>query len=166
MSSISEPSTLSAISTRLAIIDIVNQVGVAADAHQWSTLRDCFADHITVDYSSLIGGGQIQFNADDLIAGWQQGLGQYKATQHLIGNHVVQTNGDTATCMAYVQATHWFPENGNDLTWTVNGYYDYELAFQNNRWVITSSTFRAQMVQGSRRLLELAGVDLECWLFE
>ncbi|MEM8535772.1 MAG: nuclear transport factor 2 family protein [Chloroflexota bacterium] len=59
-----------------------------------------------MDYTSLIGGGQTQLHADDMIAGWKQVLRQYEATQHLIRNHVVHVSGDTVACLAYVQATH------------------------------------------------------------
>lgn len=147
------------------IIDVVNGVAIYADQHQWERLRDLYADQVDIDYTSFVGGEPARVSANDLIAGWRTGLGRYRATQHLLGNHRVTVDGESASALVYVQATHWLPQPDGDSTWTVHGYYDYTLQQIEGRWRITRHVFTATMVYGSRALLEMQGVKPE-WLSE
>jgi hypothetical protein len=146
-----------------AVIDVVNGVAIYADLREWSQLRELYSDEVAIDYTSLIGGVPAQVKADDLIAGWKTGLGRYQSTQHLLGNHRVTLQGDTARALVYVQATHWLPQPNGESTWTVHGYYDYTLEHIEGRWCITRHVFTATMVYGNRDLFEMQGVKAT-WL--
>jgi hypothetical protein len=146
-----------------ALIDVINGVAIYADLRQWDRLRELYADEVVIDYTSLVGGEPAQVKADALIASWKIGLGRYQATQHLLGNHRVSVEGETAQALVYVQATHWLPQPDGDSTWTVHGYYDYTLQQVGGEWRITRHVFTATIVYGSRVLLEMQGVKGE-WL--
>lgn len=148
---------------RQAILDVVNGVAIHADLRQWDALRQLYADRVAIDYTSFVGGSPAEVAADDLIEGWKSGLGRYRATHHLLGNHCVTVEGETAEALVYVQATHWLPQPNGDSTWTVHGHYGYTLRQLAGRWQITQHTFTATIVYGSRALLEMQGVKLE-WL--
>jgi hypothetical protein len=145
------------------VIDVVNGVAIFADMRQWDRLRALYADQVDIDYTSFVGGEPARVKADDLITGSQSGLGRYKATQHLLGNHRITIDGDSASALVYVQATHWLPQPDGDSMWTVQGYYDYTLAHATDGWRITRHVFTATMVYGSRALLEMQGVKPD-WL--
>lgn len=106
------------------VIRTVNQVGARADAKDWEALRSLFADEVYVDYTSVAGGEPGVVKADDLVAGWMIGLGQFEVTKHRVGKHVVVIDGDLATCDAEVTATHVKPDGSR---WTCGGTYHYEL---------------------------------------
>ncbi|MDX2139963.1 MAG: nuclear transport factor 2 family protein [Chloroflexota bacterium] len=146
-----------------SIVDVLNGVAIYADLRQWEQLQALYADEVAVDYTSLVGGAPGQVKADELIASWQTGLGRYRATQHLLGNHRVRISGDQAQALVYVQATHWLPQPDGDSTWTVHGYYDYTLTQMGDAWCITRHMFTATIVHGARTLLEMQGVKAE-WL--
>jgi hypothetical protein len=147
------------------VVDVINGVSIFADMRQWSRLRDLYADQVEIDYTSLVGGEPARVSADDLIAGWRTGLGRYRATQHLLGNHHITIDGGSAAVRVYVKATHWLPQPDGDSTWTVHGYYDYTLQQIEGGWHITRHIFTATIVYGSRALLEMQGVKVE-WLSE
>lgn len=149
--------------TYQSIVDVVNGVAIYADLRQWDRLRRLYADEVAIDYTSFVGGEPALVQADALIAGWQTGLSQYQATQHLLGNHQVTLNGDRAQVLVYVQATHWLPQPDGNSTWTVHGYYNYALQRYEENWRITRHVFTATIVYGSRALLEMQGVRAE-WL--
>jgi len=140
------------------IFDVVNGVAIYADQREWSSLRHLYADDVTVDYSSLMGGGPISLKADDLIAGWESGLTRYTATHHLLGNHRLTMQGEGAVCIVYVQATHWLTSDGTPQMWTVKGWYDYRLRQNDGGWRIIQHKLTATMVYGDRSLLEMQGV--------
>lgn len=149
---------------RLQITEVVNGVAVFADLRQWEQLRALYADEVSVDYTSFVGGEPGDVQADQLVNGWQTSLSRYSATQHLIANHHMALSGDTAQAIAAVQATHWLPQPGDvEPSWTVHGYYTYALARTRQTWVIHRHQFTATMVYGNRRLLEMQGVRPE-WL--
>lgn len=146
-----------------SIVDVVNGVAIYADLRQWDRLRELYTDEVTIDYTSLVGGASAQVKAADLIAGWQIGLSRYQATQHLLGNHRVSVEGETAQALVYVQAIHWLPQLNGESRWTVHGYYDYGLERIEGRWRIARHVFTASIVYGSRALLEMQGVKPEWW---
>jgi SnoaL-like domain len=56
------------------------------------------------------------------------------AFSHMITNHVITVAGDNATCIAYVQARHYLPNDTGDSMQTMFGYYT-------NRFVRTPARF-------------------------
>ena len=154
---------MEAVLDRMGVIEVVNNVGFYADMHEWHKLRQCYADELELDYTSLVGGEPARLRADDLIAAWMSSLTQYQATQHMVTNHRVEISGTRATCIAYVQASHWLPNDSGNPMWEVNGYYRYTLVRDGSSWKITRHIFNARMVTGSRQILDRAGVRTDRW---
>jgi len=136
-----------------AIIQIVNQMAFSADNRDWTTCRQCFANNVMVDYTSMAGGDPATIPADALIESWEGLLPGFDATQHLLGSHIVSMNEQGATCLAHFQATHIIDSE----TWTLGGKYTFELEQQNGNWVITAITMTALWSVGDQsKLLGLA----------
>lgn len=135
------------------IINTVNQMALAADQHDWELCRTCFADQVQVDYTSLAGGEPATIPADALMESWQALLPGFTATQHLIGSHVVDQQGNMAECRAHFQATHILDEE----QWVLGGHYHYRLQRSNQAWQITAITMTALWSVGDQtKLLQLA----------
>ncbi len=139
--------------TQAKIINTVNQMALAADQRNWAVCRNCFADEVLVDYTSLAGGEPATISSDALIESWQGLLPGFTATQHLIGSHVVDIQDDVAECRAHFQATHIL----DDEQWVLGGHYHYRLKPSNEVWQIAGITMTALWSVGDQaKLLQLA----------
>ncbi|MGW5262339.1 nuclear transport factor 2 family protein [Microbispora sp. NPDC004025] len=132
---------------RLDVIDACTRMAWHADQREWSRLTEVFADKVTLDYTSLNGGEPATLAPAQIVHGWQSALGDYKATQHLLGNHLVTLDGDTAVCTASFQATHRKPD---DSVWTLGGTYRFTLMRTGDGWRITSVVMTTAWSDGIR----------------
>ncbi|MEM7126824.1 MAG: nuclear transport factor 2 family protein [Chloroflexota bacterium] len=112
-----------------------------------------YADEVTVDYTSMVGGEPATIPADALIESWQGLLPGFTATQHLIGSHVVEIQGNTAECQSHFQAIHTI----DDGQWILGGHDHHQLQRSGDEWRITAITMTALWSTGDgERLRSLA----------
>jgi 3-phenylpropionate/cinnamic acid dioxygenase small subunit len=131
---------------RFDIIDTCTGMAWYADRREWDKLAEVFADQVTLDYTSLNGGEPATLTPGQIIGAWKEALGAYAATQHLLSNHLVTVDGDTAVCTASFQATHRKPD---DHLWTLGGTYRFDLAQGRSGWRITSVVMTADWSDGT-----------------
>ena len=141
---------------RVAITDVVNNVGTLADLRQWSQLQQLFTEQVTVDYTSLFPGEVQNISSEQLMTQWQSTLPGFDATQHMITNHQITVNGDEATVIAYVRATHKL----GDEMWVVGGCYVDELVRSDDGWKVKSIQYNALYESGNRALVEQAAANV------
>ncbi|WP_449064609.1 nuclear transport factor 2 family protein [Planomonospora algeriensis] len=132
---------------RFDVIDVCTRMAWHADQREWNELAGVFADTVTLDYTSLNGGEPAVLAPAQIVDGWQNALGAYKTTQHLLGNHLVAVDGDTAVCTASFQATHRRPD---DTLWTLGGTYRFDLVATGDGWRITGVVMTAAWSYGAR----------------
>ena len=60
----------------------------AFDMRDWQRVRDAFADHVDIDYSSLFGVPAATVSSDEANGGWRSFGGAFDATQHVAGPYV------------------------------------------------------------------------------
>ncbi len=132
---------------RTGIIDTCTRMAWYADRREWSRLAEVFADEVTLDYTSLNGGDPVTLTPAQIIGGWEEALGAYAATHHLLGNHLVTQDGDNAVCTATFQATHRKPD---DTLWTLGGTYHFDLVRRAGGWRIAVVVLTADWSEGTR----------------
>ena len=135
--------------TQEMIIQAVNQMAFAADSRDWALCRSTFADEVYVDYTSIAGGEPATIPADALMDSWKDLLPGFTATQHLLGSHVVEMQGNIAKCDAHFQATHIL----DDELWTLGGKYHFQLKDIDGTWHITAITMTALWSVGDQAIL-------------
>ncbi|MGW0313599.1 nuclear transport factor 2 family protein [Streptomyces flavidovirens] len=90
-------------------------------------------------------------------AAWTSALGGYDATQHLITNHLVDIEGDTAVCTAAFQATHRLATAHGSALWTLGGTYRFGLVrTAGHGWRISSVVMTTVWADGNQHLPALA----------
>ncbi len=86
------------------IIQVTNRYCFAIDAHEWDTLRtEVFLADAVVDFGVRHGEREGIDAIIEVIAG---ALTPLDGSQHLVGSHIVDVDGDTATCRCYLHGQH------------------------------------------------------------
>ena len=151
------PTTLQQLFDRAAVIDVVNRMGIAADAQDWVSVRGCFADRVTADYSSLTDQPAAEIDADALVDTWRNHLPGFDHTQHVITGHQVTQDGDQAQCLSHFKAQHRI----SDRAWDLDGDYSHRLARTADGWKIVCLQMIWTFERGDRALAEEAARRVE-----
>jgi uncharacterized protein (TIGR02246 family) len=124
---------MSDLEDRLAVQDVLVRYATSCDARDLDTYGSCFTEDAVI--SGFGGAGPINGRQAwvDYVA---KALTSFKATQHFVGNQVVELNGDRATMRTSVQATH-FPVDKPGTTMTLFATYHDELVKEGGEWRIT-----------------------------
>jgi hypothetical protein len=138
---------------RLEILELTSKLGLLVDAREWQALRSLFTDPVEVDYTALNGGEPQSPRPSDLVDGWRRALEPLASTQHLIAGHVIELDGDRATCAANVQATHVLASAIGDPTFTLGGRYDIALRRTQEGWRMCGLTLTVQWASGNRSVM-------------
>ncbi|MDP9861905.1 MULTISPECIES: nuclear transport factor 2 family protein [Streptosporangium] len=147
---------MSRVEDRLAIIEVCTRMGWHADQREWDRLRTIFSDTVTLDYTSLNGGEPAALTPEQIVGAWSVVLGGFDATQHLITNHLVAVDGDTAVCTASFQATHRLANPFGSPLWTLGGTYRFDLVRADGDWRISGVVMTATWADGNKDLMALA----------
>ncbi|MBF6341833.1 nuclear transport factor 2 family protein [Nocardia abscessus] len=137
---------------RLDVIDTCTRMAWHADHREWDQLADVFTDQVRLDYTSLSGGEPVMLTPAQIVAAWQDTLGGFDATQHLITNHLVTIDGDSAVCTASFQATHRKSDALGASLWTLGGTYRFDLVRSGDEWRIGGVVMTAVWGDGNRGL--------------
>ena len=141
-SATSSPDAVTAADER-RIIAAVDAVGFFADRGQWDRVAAQFhPEGVTLDYRSHASASAgmadepVPQSPRSVIEAWQAVLPGYEHTQHVMSNHQVTVEGDGATVVSTVHATHVL---GGEH-WVFLGDYEYRLVRTDEGWRIVRMT--------------------------
>ena len=146
------------LADRLAIIDLTNRFGIYTDWREWEQLRGLFKDEIMLDCESLTGEPASSVKADGLIfEQWKAALSNLDATQHFLGNHAIDFEGEgSAVCRVHVRAMHVLPNRTGGDRWMPSGTYRFELEKVGADWKISGLTLKMLWSEGNQNVLAIA----------
>jgi 3-phenylpropionate/cinnamic acid dioxygenase small subunit len=113
---------------REQIVEALAEIAAALDSRDWDALREWF----TADTHAYGVRGQ-----DALVEQVQAHLGGVGATQHLLGNHRVTVDGDTARALTYWRAHHVGTGPMDGSSFEAMGEYDDHLVRTAEGWRIS-----------------------------
>ena len=87
------------VSDRIEIQDLLVRYARAIDAQDYALLDTCFTPDAHVDYTT---SGGTKGSYPEVRAWLKKALAQFDAMMHLVGNSVVELDGDTARARTYV----------------------------------------------------------------
>ncbi len=118
---------------REAVREVVSRFFLAFDAADWSSLRACLVDQITVDYADLRGEPPRSLPADEYVAARKEGLAGLQ-TLHAATNHVVTVDGDRAecACSALIQRSA-----ADGATFDTAARYEFGLRCEADGWRVS-----------------------------
>lgn len=92
---------LSTLLDRQEIADLIARYCRAVDRADYAAVRAVYADD-GVDHHTGFSGG-----ADDYVVWLAERTAGFTGTMHVLGTHLAQLDGDTATAETYGTAHHW-----------------------------------------------------------
>lgn len=113
------------------IADLCARYTFALDQKDWPALRTCFTDAPVFVHP----GGRIE-GVDGIVERARGALEPLDASQHLLGNIVVDIDGDDATCICYFQAQHVRAGTPGGDTYFIAGSYADRLVRTSQGWRI------------------------------
>jgi hypothetical protein len=126
------------------------------DLRDWQCVRDAFADHVDVDYSSLSGEPAANVAGDILVGGWRSFVGAFAATQHMTGPFTVAERDHEVLVHTHVRGYHHIPGADGGPTWMVAGHYAIRLVHRRAGWRIVALTLTVLYQEGNLGLPALA----------
>ena len=104
----------------------------AMDNRDWDTIEAVTTDDISVDFG--IGEFQGQTALIEVLRSFLDNCG---ATQHLLGNFIIEVTGDTATSESYGSDMHLGKNTSDDLDFRTLGNYSDTWKKVGDTWLIT-----------------------------
>ena len=135
---------------REAIVAICVRYATALDSRDWPLLRTCFQPDVVGEYEGI---GTLD-GVDAIESVCRGALEPLDASQHLLGNHVVEVTGDDAvhSCQLHAQHVRAGAEGG-DL-YVVAGSYTDRLRRTPDGWRITHRRLAVTWTDGNPAVLQ------------
>jgi 3-phenylpropionate/cinnamic acid dioxygenase small subunit len=124
----------------------------ATDARDWSLVRECFAESVHFDMTSLAGGQPARLSPAEITAGWEAGLLPLDALHHQTGNLEVSRSGDEASATCGGTAWHYRRTRSGRNTRIFVGRYEFHLVRSGGRWRIDGFRYDSKFVDGNLEL--------------
>jgi 3-phenylpropionate/cinnamic acid dioxygenase small subunit len=141
---------------RIDVAEVVYAYATGIDTRDWRLYRSIFTDEVEIDFSSWDGNAARRLRADDWVAGVQPLFHGLDATQHSMSNPRVAIDGESATCVMYMQAAHFLRNNEGDAEFTIGGYYTDQLVKTPAGWRLCGVKLTVLWSRGNKHIMGLA----------
>jgi len=121
---------------RMEIIDTINRYATSVDTRDWDLFLMCYTDEMVADMVSIGFDKPMTMKAQEFLEIIRQAVSPFDSTQHLISNHVIDIDGDSATCVCYLQAQHFSQDVTGAHAVLIGGYYSNSLVRTSAGWRI------------------------------
>ena len=139
---------------RAEISDLLARYSTALDSRDWPLLGTVFAPDAVCDYGTLGNPSGL----DEITALIRGTIGDLDATQHLVGNVVVDVRGDEATADCYLISQHIRRDTPGGDHYFLGGRYSDRLVRTADGWRIAHRTLHRMWTSGNREVVRRPGV--------
>lgn len=126
----------------------MNRYTYALDERDWELLDEVFAPDAVARYGAA-DAPAVRGRAD-IVAMVRSFLDHCGPSQHLLGNHVIDIDGDTATSVCKARVLHIGTGERAQTTYECVGVYRDRLSRSSRGWRITERTFVIDIELGDR----------------
>ena len=146
----SDPSKIEALIARQEIADVIYRYARGIDRLDFDLVRTCYHPDAYDDHGSFSG------NVEDFITAATEFLARWTATQHFMGNMLIEVDGDRARAETYAVAYHRREDSNGDGKDDVMGIrYVDRFEKRNDDWriahrVVSNEWRRVDPVTGAR----------------
>lgn len=142
--------TLESLLDRMEIIELLHRYATAIDDRDWVRLATCFTADAVALYGPVLG-------RQDGIAAIEKtcraSLEPLDASQHIIGTHEIELDGDRARARCYVHAQHTRAGTAGGDNFVIGATYLDELVRTPDGWRIRERELRILWQEGNPQVL-------------
>lgn len=142
--------TLAYLLDRVEIVDLLNRYAMALDDRDWQRLATCFTPDAIAVYGPVLGR-QEGFAAIERVC--RGALEPLDSSHHIISNHEIAIDRDTARTRCYLHAQHTKAGTEGGDNFTIGGAYIDELVRTDGGWRIRRRELRILWQEGNPRVL-------------
>jgi len=136
------------VDDRAEVIDTVNRYATALDSRDWALLDEVFTPDAVGDFGAGVLNGREALR--DLM---KRMLGGSGPSQHLLGNHRVELDGDRARCVCQVRAFSAGTGSAASRHYELLGEYRDQLVRTPDGWRIARREMTVRHEIGTRDVL-------------
>jgi len=129
---------------KLDIMEVMSRYALASDNKNYDLLRSLFSDDATIAMqfdSDFLGGQGVHFDDPaSFIAFVKETATVYRASQHLLGNPLIDIDGEVASIRVNLIGTAFYQDTSTPDT-TLYGFYEVALTKMSGSWKIQKLTF-------------------------
>jgi hypothetical protein len=144
--------SLADLDAQAAVLDCINRLFIGTDRKDWDAVRECLAERVHFDMTSLAGGSPAVMTGRQIAETWAAGLAPIQAIHHQAGNYRVEVRGEEAGAFCYATATHYRKTRSGRNVRTFVGSYDFGLRRIGGVWRIEGFRFSVKYVEGNLEL--------------
>ena len=135
-----------------AIVDVTIRYTWAIDTKDWAALDQVFVPDATGEMSAAG-----QRSRDEIVARIRGALEPLDDSQHIVSNHQVTIDGDTATCRCYLHSQHVRAGAGAEPTYVIGARYEDQLVRTPAGWRIKHRKLVKMWTSGNREVVHPSG---------
>ena len=146
-----------------AIRDLALRYCAAVDRHDWRLLGEVFVPGATVsvtdttasmpDTTSDGARSRLMKGIDEILARYRRGLSKLDATHHMVTNHEITVESDSARHSCLVHAQHVRRDAAGGPHFTIGGRYEDQLIRTPHGWRIRHRELVVTWTEGNPRVL-------------
>jgi hypothetical protein len=141
----------------MVIIRTISQVAHAQDDLDYDAYVGCFTDTVLLTAAVVIPGWQGgEISVHDLAIQYFDHLARFDAVHHMVFNHLIDVDGDEASCVADLYAMSVLIQNGEAQSYAIGGRYFLRLRRDGERWRICERSITQRYQIGDKALLAAA----------
>ncbi len=138
----------------ISIVSLLSRLSQAQDNRDFDGYRGCFTDTVLIDNPMIPGWKPTSMSADEYTNTGLPMLAEFEATHHRLFNHVIDVQGDEATCVVDLSAVHLLKVGNETKTWTLGGRYHMRLRRGAGGWLICERALRVRYQLGDLTLID------------
>ena len=146
---------------RSDIQQMIARLALGMDTRNQAMFQSCWADEFYLSVPPLAGDGvplEGNMRADEHARNVIVMLSEFKATQHVLTNHLIEVKGDKAECSVYLIGTHTMANvDGGDPIQTIGARYDFDCMRSDTGWKITRLIWTRYWSTGNAGLWDMVG---------
>jgi SnoaL-like domain len=139
----------------IAIMRTVSKVARAQDSLDELAYRRCFTEKVLLTTAVMFPNWTPkEVSSQELAKMTIEALSKYDSVHHMVFNHLIDVQGDTATCEADLYAVSVGTTAGETVATTIGGRYALRLVREKGEWLICERGITARYIYNTK--VELA----------